>query len=206
MGVHGHGREDTPETSWLRFCSCHVCTVRGTSVLSGARPVVPALPHGCCFGEGMRRGPVCAGAWECACAPGVGAHRAGGVRGGVWGDVQAHAGPAVCTPARVRRARGTDVCVYVYPGTASCASTALRHGDGGSWVWGRTDGPGWALVSQLMSLLPTESPAALGAQVCAGLVCRGRSSQGTGVGARGDWKKKWHFFCNGNFFTKMEIF
>lgn len=94
LGVHGHGGEGTPETAWLRFCAHHACSVRGTSVLGRTQPVVPALPHGCCFGEGTRRRPGRAseGVWEGVRAPGVGAHLAGGVLGGVWGNVQAHAG------------------------------------------------------------------------------------------------------------------
>lgn len=47
LGVHGRGGEDTPETSWLRFCAYHVCAVGGTSMLGGTQPVVPALPCSC---------------------------------------------------------------------------------------------------------------------------------------------------------------
>lgn len=49
LGMHEHGAGDAHET---------MCALSGgISVLSGTRPVVPALPHGCCFREGTRRRP-----------------------------------------------------------------------------------------------------------------------------------------------------
>ena len=167
LGVHGHGGEDIPKTSWLRFCARHACTVGGTSVLGGTRPVVPALPHRCCFGEGMRCAPgrVSEGAWEGVRAPGVGAHPAGGVPGGIWGDVQAHAGPSACTPARVCRVRCTNVCVPVTAPRAEPGSPTWSRGllGLGGDTHTRHDDLGWALGSRLTSLLPVGSPAGLGA-------------------------------------------
>lgn len=145
LGVHGRGGEDTPETSWLRFCAYHACAVGGTSMLGGPQPVVPALPCSCCFGEGMRCRPcrVIEGAWEGVHAPGVGAHPTGGVPGGVWGDVQAHAGPSACTPAHTCRVRCTNVCVCV-PATAPCAEPgSLTRSWGLLGLWGDTQAGLW---------------------------------------------------------------
>lgn len=50
LGMHKHRGEDSPKTSWMRFCTRHVCSVGqgggGASVLGRTQLVVPALPQG----------------------------------------------------------------------------------------------------------------------------------------------------------------
>jgi len=101
--------------------------LEGTSVLGGTRPVVPALPRGGCFGEGMRRGPGRAseGVWEGVGAPGVGAHPAGAVLGGVWETCE-------CTPARQRaRGEGHRCVCPPQPGAPTRGRGLLGLGVGG---------------------------------------------------------------------------
>lgn len=171
-------------------------------MLGGTQLVVPALPHGCCFGEGMRCGPGRAGAWEGVCASGVGAHRAGGAPGGVWGDVQAHAGPSACTPARVCRARCTKACVHVC--LRVCRAHHCNAEPGAVGAWGGDTTPG------LGSGVPAHVPAAhglskLGWELVLVSFARGgsRSSQEAGVG-QGRGMEKMGFFAM-EIFT-MEIF
>lgn len=200
LEVCGHGGEDTPETSWLRFCACCACTVRGIERAwrdpTGCACVTPRLLFR--GGDEVWARP-CRGVGRCVCprrgrTPGWGcAVRRLGRRASACRPISVHASPRV----QGEMHQGVRACV-----PASVPSPPLQRGARGCWgLGGRHNTRAGLWCPSSCPCCPWTIQAGLGA--CAGLLCQGREQDLTRgrCGARGGGGVcgKNGIFCNGNF-------